>query len=165
MLSSVAASAALFASVCEKPVLGPERPGPEPVLRVGTVPAEETVPLGLPAWGRGEVAPAAEWPSGCDLLKETDATRIVPQTSHQTAAERCPPLVDRRVVTDCFFDPAFAEYVAMRNGVVVKFYFRAYIAARGRWEGTPGDSFVAYSHFWERDVAPRFVNAVMARIA
>jgi hypothetical protein len=62
-------------------------PGPEPTLRLGEVPLSAVAPVPLPARRDGEVSPAAEWPAGCDLFRESDATTIVPQTSHQRAEE------------------------------------------------------------------------------
>jgi hypothetical protein len=218
---------------CAASCADPPAPKPAPVLRVGSVPPSETTPLRLPRWDDGELAPASDWPRGCDLFKESDATRIVPQTSHQTLEEfdlqppivraagsaevthlplprgecrrelwfagtqpgdyhdamvwvsplfaggaalarvnyqrwaepqPCPAAVDRRVVSECSFDPAFGDYLALRNGVVVTFNTRTYIEPRGRWEGQSGDGDDAYQEFWQQEVAPRFVNAVMARI-
>jgi hypothetical protein len=57
--------------------------------------------------------------------------------------------VDRRVVSECSFDPGFGDFVALRNGVVVIFNAR---------------SDDAYGDSWQQHVVPRFVNAVMARI-
>lgn len=228
-------SGALAALGCAAACAGPSPQPAEPVvLRVGSVPASETTPLRLPVWRDDQMAPAAQWPRGCAIFKESDATRILPQTSHQSVEEfdlqpavvraagstkvshvpfpggecrrnlwfadaqpgdyhdamvwvsplfaggttlarvnyeqwaqssqPCPDAVDRRVVTDCAFDPEFGDYVALKHGVVVEFTTRTYIDPRGRWEGQRGDGREAYTEFWQQNVAPRFVNAVMARI-
>jgi hypothetical protein len=227
--------AALAVLGCAAACAGPSpRPVEPVVLRVGSVPASETTPLPLPAWRDDEVAPVAQWPKGCAIFKESDATRILPQTSHQSveefdleppvirrpgstdrtyvpfpggecrrslwladsqpgdahdaliwtspifaggaalarvnhefwaqASEPCPATIDRRVVTDCAFDPDFGDYVARRNGVVVTFMARIDIDPDDRWAGQRGAGRDAYVEFWQQEVVPRFVNAVMARI-
>jgi hypothetical protein len=80
--SALVVTTALAAAACDGPP-----PGPEPVLGVGAVPASELVPLTLPDWPPGEVAAPAEWPRACELVRQSDAIRIVPRTTHQTVQE------------------------------------------------------------------------------
>jgi hypothetical protein len=209
-------------------------PGPEPVLRLNEVPLSGVAPVPLPARRDDEVSPAAEWPAGCELFRESDATTIVPQTSHQRAEEfalgrhhvsgagagrpavelslprggcrrqlwfaygqpgdrpdvwvevttsfvggprlalahfgqqprpqPCPLAVDRRIVTDCGYDPAYGNLVAVRNGVVIEVRTTYSRQPRGRWEGQVGEGTDPWRHAWSESVLPRLVTLMLARV-